>query len=581
MCTEILKVRCRGRVEIRILLLFVFLLASLAVKIRAADEFTKVPVLVNVLKGVTMTDEEIEDMIKEANKILKQAKIQLEFDKNKNINTDANDTGNQDGDIQSGEEAELDEDGRKELDKKFGKGKGIKIYITNKIRDSNSTRGLAPHVKEKDGKLTAKPVIYLKKTSATKESKGNDLAHESGHVFTLGKNHVIDKASGKNADSTWHDPNDPNNLMYPYNPYTKDGNSVDRGGDLTDDQIDEIKKGAKRLGKTKVAKKPKKGKSRAYSISDLPTIHGGFVDEMYDTIPPIPYADLGAGFLFAETPTSLLEISILTEGQFPPFLEYMQFSIYIDSDNDIATGGFFPPFNGIDKVIDIQLFGQHPGDQAQAFLTDVSSGDSSFLPGARTERIAKVLDSSDPCQPPDVTDYVDGIYISLPIESLELQGVAIPIYVTSDDFSTGAHDEAAFVLELADTGPQFQLENTLLPYGEPLIYSGSNFTPLSDVHILLDDTPLCTIQSDPFGNINGSFDLDWELTTEDMQSDDYFFVTARDDVSGGFDYSILELERNPANFNGDTTVNWTDFGVFANQWLEPDWPADGFKIICP
>ena len=139
MCTEILKVR--GRVEIRILLIFVFLLVSPAVKVRAADEFTKVPVLVNVLKGVTMSDADIDDMIKEANKILKQAKIQLEFDKDKNINDDVNDTGNQDGNIQSGEEAKLDGDGRKELDNKFGKGKGIKIYITNEIRDDPNKRG--------------------------------------------------------------------------------------------------------------------------------------------------------------------------------------------------------------------------------------------------------------------------------------------------------------------------------------------------------------------------------------------------------------------------------------------------------
>ena len=47
-------------------------LALPAVKVRAADEFTKVPVLVNVLKGVVMSDADIDDIIKETNKILKE-----------------------------------------------------------------------------------------------------------------------------------------------------------------------------------------------------------------------------------------------------------------------------------------------------------------------------------------------------------------------------------------------------------------------------------------------------------------------------------------------------------------------------
>ncbi len=562
-------------------------LALPAVKVKGADEFTKVPVLVNVLKGVVMSDADIDDMIKEANKILKQAKIQLEFDKDKNVKNDVNDTGNQDGEIQSGEEAKLDENGRKELDNKFGKGKGVKIYITNEIRDDPNRRGLAPHVKEKNGKLMAKPVIYLKKTTATKKSKGNDLAHECGHVFTLGCRHVIDKAAGRNADDTWHDPNDPNNLMYPYNPYAKDGNSItpiyiDRGGELTDDQIEEIKKGAKRLGKTKVAKKPKKGGSSAYVIANLQTIHGGFVDDMNDAIPQIAYADLGAGFLFAETPTSLLEISILTEGQFP-VMANMLFSIYIDSDNNSSTGDDVGSFLGIDKVIDARLFeNEFAALQTEAFLFDVyGTTNPEFLPGARLDRIAKILDSNDPCQPTVVTDYVDGIYIEVPLENMVFQGAVVPILVTSECFNTSAYDEAFFVLELGETGPKFQLENTLLAYGEPMGYNGSGFTPLSDVDILWDDSALCTVQSDASGNINGSLDLDTEPDYDDDHDYDYFFVTARDDTTGSFDFSIMELKQNPANLNGDATVDWIDFGLFSSDWLVFDWPASGFQIVVP
>ena len=565
-----------SKVGTRILSVFTILLLCLSVHVQADDEFTKVPLLVNVLKGVTADANDIADTVKEANKILKKAKIQLEFDKTKNIKTDVSDTDNNDGQIQLSEEKALDEAGRTELDNTFGKGKGIKVYITNKIRGSNNKRGLAPHVKKENGKLTAKPVIYLKKTTATKQSKGNDLAHEGTHVFTLGKNHWIDKAKGVKADDKWHS-NDPNNLLYAYNPYTHDGNSHDRGTKLTDDQIKEIKKGAKRLGKTKVAKKAQKSGSSAYEICDLPTIHGGFVDEMGETINE--YADLGAGSFFAETPGSELEISILTEGLFPVSPINMQLSFYIDADNDPLTGDVIHTYQGIDKVIDVQLSGNHPGGETGAFILDVDAGDAVFLAGTRTERISKIFDANEPALSLE-SDYVDGIHLSLPIESLQLTDVAVPVYVTLEDFNNGDFDETQFVWELLDSAPQFQLDNTLLPYGEPVTFSGSNFSPLSDVDILLDDQTLCTVQADGLGVISGSMDLDFQMPGE-LDSPEYFFVTARD-VSGGFDFSILEFQHNPANLVEpfDDMVDFADFAFFALNWLETDWPQTGFDITC-
>ena len=188
------------------------------------------------------------------------------------------------------------------------------------------------------------------------------------------------------------------------------------------------------------------------------------------------------------------------------------------------------------------------------------------------ERCGKILDSDEDGLPSEVTDDVDGIFIPIPTESLELVAPVVPIYITADCFDSGDHDEATFDFDSGGLPcPDFQNHTTLLRYGDPLIYSGSGFTPLSDVHILLDDSALCTVQSDASGNINGSY---WATFAEDMATyNDFFFITARDDVSGGFDYSIIELEGNSANLNCDTIVDWTDFAIFAAEWLSPDWPS--------
>jgi hypothetical protein len=60
----------------------------------AQDEWIEVPVLVNVQKDVIITDEKIEEAIKEANEILKQAKVKLKFNKNADIKKNFNDQGN-------------------------------------------------------------------------------------------------------------------------------------------------------------------------------------------------------------------------------------------------------------------------------------------------------------------------------------------------------------------------------------------------------------------------------------------------------------------------------------------------------
>lgn len=423
---------------------------------KAADEYTEVPIKVNVLKGVTITDTEIENIVKEANKILKQAKVQLGFTPKKDIIKNAKDTGNDDGKIQESEEAKLDKEGAKELKNAFGAGKGIKIYFTNKIRNSDDTRGLAPHSKEKNGKLVADPVIYLKNLpTVSKEVKGNDLAHESAHVMTLGTNHWIDKTKNKRADGTAHHATDSKNLMYAYNPFTVDGKPVNRGTNLTDDQKKEIQAGAKRLGKTKVAKTPAQTRLTIapISLATLPTLHGGFIDDLGDA--PVRHLDLGSARLFAETPSSDLEISLLLGGLFPQDLwdAFYAFSWYFNTDNDETTGDIIGNAVGIDKILYTDLFDLNPGAPFFGSLFDVHTYESTPCSG-RIERIVKLSDVLDgPI--PDPTDELDGLHLTIPLDALGPCPGPVPVHVVSEDLSSWDQppviaDEANFELYCFD-----------------------------------------------------------------------------------------------------------------------------------
>ena len=195
--------------------------------VNAARTIT-VPLLVNVQKGVTITDDQIADMVKEANKLLKQADIQIKFNKKTDIKNPYNDGVNNNDKIEKGEDKTLDPKAVKELESHTGKkGHGVKVVISNEIHGKSGTLGLAAH----DPKS---PVIYIKSGQTAKKG-GNTLAHEFAHIFTLGGYHKV--TDTENADKSGHI-NKPNNLMHP----------TSNGEKLTEDQKEELRKGAARNG---------------------------------------------------------------------------------------------------------------------------------------------------------------------------------------------------------------------------------------------------------------------------------------------------------------------------------------------
>jgi len=559
---------------------FVIVIFFSAVQFAKADEVVKVPLKVNVLKGVEITDEKIKELVKEANKILKQADVAFE---DPNISRNVSDENNNDDKIQNGEDNKLDEAGQKELNDTYGAGQGVKVYITNQVHDNNNTNGCAPHVTEDaNGNLQGKPVIYLKNRPADSDKeKGSTLAHEGCHVFTLGDAEIIDVNfiwpfwNITISDSNGH-VNDPNNLMYPYGKYTKDGNSVPRGTGLTEAQKNEIKKGAKRhatRAKT-VTKSPRK--STAAPVHDVPVffIHGGFVDDMFEPGIFNPFSDLGAGFLYAENPAANLQISLLTEGLYystvPPEMEFIMYMIAMNTDNDVATGVPMAGLPGADVWIQIRLYGHHPGGKVIAELHYPASGDAINLPFCSTQRISKIIDKTEYPEPPERIDYVDGVYLEVPMPLLKITANQIPSYVVSQNMQSGEHDEAGFTWQLYDySQPVFKLLTPRIEPGQLVDFVGHNYKPFEPVEIKIDGDIAAIVPAGPDGSIHGTIWLDPSFFVFDVDDEyyDYFFVTAREAFGGREDFSIIELVPNVADIFADRVVNFRDLAVFADNWL--------------
>ncbi|MBN2592534.1 MAG: hypothetical protein JXA81_03425 [Sedimentisphaerales bacterium] len=133
-------------------------------------EWVDVNVLVNL---VDANDADyVEAVIKKANTILQQARIRLIL---KKVNKDV-ETGNGDADLTDAEGYKAVEEGKKELEKAFGAGKGLKITVTDDVwTEKPNTVGWSIH---------RNPVIFVEK-DADPNLMGNTVAHELGHIFTL------------------------------------------------------------------------------------------------------------------------------------------------------------------------------------------------------------------------------------------------------------------------------------------------------------------------------------------------------------------------------------------------------------
>lgn len=500
---------------------------------RADEEFVVVELLVNVLKDVKMTDEQIENAVKEANKILKQANVQLEFDK-KNIQRDFNDQGNNNNKIENSEDGNLDKKGVEELEAKFGKGKGYKIVITDEIHGTTNT-GLSPHNPDL-------PVTYITpREKAGDAERGQTLAHEFAHVFTLGKGHVVDDhdtagtADDDKSDNKGH-VNDKKNLMYP---------TTEGGTDLTDDQKDEIKKKAKKRAKTKVVKTEQ-------TLETTPSTHSSWTHPLDPSKPP--FIDLYCGTSFTAQPGANLQTVINLGGLFPKTPAHAQYAYFFNTDNNNNTGitaaGLFP---GIDKVVFIEPSGLYPfigsAGSVQSKMIDVATNQETPLPPGVVERIYKIRDAFAGGLP-GIANRYDSIHQDIPMSLLNIAPTLHFIQggIQTFDFNTQLTEQQQIVIPVTveDNLAVARVDLLAGTANDVLQVEGEHYTPHSGFNVLIDDTLMHSGVVAENGTLNTS------LAFPVLPGGDYF-ITVRDDT-GRFDYSVFHNNNNVRPVYGVTGV---------------------------
>ena len=440
----------------------------------------EVPVLINVLSGVTVSDDRIQSMVRGASNILAQGGMCMSVTL---IDRDTTDLGNNDGLLDKQEVSALIDHCVEELSARFGRDAGYKITLSNGFTFGNDLRGVAPGARstEKDletgeeGNIEIPPIgseptlglrgypcVLLK---ADDSDLGFNLAHEVGH--TAGLPHRADE----------------NNLM---EDSTGGGSQLDPAQQLAI-QIAAIRR-------------------RANSE------HRAWTDPIGDASPS--FIDLRFGSLFAQSLAGPLEIATSLAGVFPAAADVsVRLEVLFDTDNNPGTGASVGGQAGVDKRLQVTLTGRPPFTGAQgtmtAVLIDVATGTSTSLTPGRVDRVSLLLDFAD-----QSSDFADVIRQGVPFPALGVTAARIPMTIRTINLNGGASDAVSLVFELSVTPglrairPGFNASTLpanddastgLVPFGFTANFFGATFSGgfVNNNGNLTLDAPL--LQFTPFG----------------------------------------------------------------------------------
>ncbi|MHC4654947.1 MAG: hypothetical protein ACYS91_08000 [Planctomycetota bacterium] len=509
-------------------------LLSVAADGPAAVEWTDIPVVVNIIDASDAS--KVDEAIKKANEILKQAKIRLIV---KKTNPDVN-VGNGDGNLTENEGDRAQKDGQTELDKVAGAGKGIKITIADDVwTEEPATNGWCIH---------GNPVVFVETDDA--DTMGNVIAHEIIHSLTV---------SGHSTDS--------NDVMYPYTP---------RGTDVRPSDVNEIRTSARTRGSSRWELPipwPWLGPVALpigvnYSIDG----HGAILDAFSDLLivdpmglitnpddPSIQYADLREIVIFADEPfdpLSTVTLQIQLGGPPAVFPVESFFDVYFDLN----------PINpGAEGIVQFQVIGGFPGP---AVWRDMTGGPDIALPMPVIHENER-LDGSIPLEIAN-----NSIEVTIPIEIISLNLVsAEPIYVQVSAMSNDLRNGPALPIMLQDDTNQFAFGLTppcTCPGLQMNAFAlfGCGFTAGSQIGIEIDANLIGTATAKPDGTFIHFLEVELEPGSH--------AVIAKDlDDSGptGATHAIGYFQYCPGgkivgDLDNDCDEDFFDLAIFGGHWLE-------------
>jgi hypothetical protein len=487
----------------------------------------QIPVIVNVYPGAVVRAQ----AIVEANKILRQANMKLVVVKTNWIHANSGGVGQWGGDNGSGGgaagdgqithiEGDVPDEG--EAVRKFGSNeiaklpnqKGIKISFCQTPMVGSPTPGVAVH---------RDPTIIVRDRGNAQDT-GETIAHEIGHVMTLGAGHRI--AIGTNADDAGHAPNKPGNngngnAMAPSNRRV--------GTHLTQDQIDEMRR--RRLVHGKCAAQWKK----AYPAIKDEQQYGTITDALGDHGDNLSIYDLDQVYLTSLAGAYDIDVQITVAGLISPSMDIdANYSLGFDTDAYIATGVLYGELAGVDRIVTVIATGNIvsgtfvvTGEVYDPISDTVISLD--VPPIVAIE--AAYVDLDEPAQ-----DIATSFLFTVPKELLNLSAVEAPVVATSGGTEALYDLTDVFVFDserwLDDPTLTPTLGTGVPTPGDAYPFQVSGLNPNDEFVLYLDDTPVLTDTLDATGSFSGTFTF-----PIDLPADEFYFLTAQDST-GEFAYNI-------------------------------------------
>lgn len=489
----------------------------------AAQDTTHVPVVINIYPNAGITEEDAKKAVEEASKHLAQAGVKLVPVKVNNPPAgNGGDDGSGggtagDGDLTDAEALKAVEFGEGEVGKLAG-GRGLKVSFVR-----NPEAGLPAN----PARTIHRRGTLLVKKRANNQQTGETIAHEIGHILTLGPGHVI--GPGTRADGGGHSA-DNGNLMAPSNRRTGTG--------LTDEQKEEIRRRRGHHGWCSAQFERLFPATKCASGSGGATKGGGGDLAGLAAAAVPPEFDLRGAWVWVLGGETLAGADVeaqitVAAAPWPGEAVNAVYSLGFDVDADAATGIVHAGLPGIDRIVFVFAAGtaSYEGFEAGGHVLDTTTGEVQPLPpGAATI----LVDERFPDLDGKVVPASLSTLLAIPSELIPFAAPAVPVVAVAGP-DEGGLDSLTLVLDLLAS----EKLPTLSTFGDGVPIPGGDYklsiaglTPGAVFDLVLDDQPLLTAKADADGAFAGSI-----ILPEDLSSDVAHFLTAQDST-GLFAYSM-------------------------------------------
>jgi|GEM_PF-3123596 len=502
----------------------IFILSKISVLGQApAATGTQIPVIINIYNNST-TEADAKAAVAEANKALSQAGATLRVVGVNNVPAGQGGDANGDGKFAPGERGDLRKHGGDELDS-LKNEKGIKISFGNEpTSEDPSNPGVSVHTN---------PTILIK-GGRPADSTGQTIAHEVGHVMTLGAGHKIDGAT--NADAGGHAPDVPGgsgagNLMAPSDYRT--------GTNLTADQIAEMEQWKKDHGKTAAQF------DSTYPPAKVTQQFGNGSDHILDMGPFQGFFDLDQVFITSYANWDTVKVNFLLAGIIPPSGSYQAtYELGLDIDDAPTSGIMYAGLQGVDRIVTVQLISNFGNINSFASVRNTITSEIFPLPVPpifNTE--LELYDTNLPGVPTE-----SSLVVKIPKMFLNLIAPEVPAVATTG-LGGDIFDNLIFAFDTFRwmNDATFETFSTEPPEpGAPFTFAVTGLLPNSFFDVFVDEMLVFYGELDPTGSFSGMF-----IFPPNKSSAIIHYLAAQD-ISGEFAYNIT-IPR-PPNWDLPNTI---------------------------